>query len=186
MSRCDRYRPSNGSKLVYSVRFVVAIFTEVIRIVSCWIRLVCGDQTTPSTILNYVMGMYVEVEQSFDTLGSIYWELVHNVLLIRLVTFGVCYFQFLCGKCSVVVSVRPVLLGLVPSFGIVERAKHNHHGYVLVIDCLPKVIVVFDWGLTEYRIDFVINQWFNLIRVDVIVVNVGDLDSTVLVYKNVT
>lgn len=92
MSLCDRYQLSNGSKLVCFAKFVVAIFIEVIRIGSYWIRLVCGDQTIPSTMGNYVMNIYMEMEQIFDALRPINRELIDNVLGVGLVTFGVGHF----------------------------------------------------------------------------------------------
>lgn len=78
--------------------------------------------------------------------------------------------------------IRPILFRLVSSFGVEEGAQHHNDGHIFVVNCLPKIVISFDRGLAENGKDFSINQRSHFVCVDVIIFEMLDVHSAVLIY----
>lgn len=68
------------------------------------------------------------------------------------------------------------------SLRIIEWAEHYNYGYIFEIDSFPKVVILFDRCLTKDGKNLAINKWLNLISVDIVVGDVGQIDSAMLIW----
>lgn len=71
---------------------------------------------------------------------------------------GIGHFDLSLGKYVLLAWIRPVLLGLVASLGVVEGTEHDHHAHILVVRRLPEIIERFNRRLAEDSEDIAIDQ----------------------------
>lgn len=141
-----RFPHCNESIWVSCFVFRLSKWLKFIRIFSCCFMRVSLDQTSPSTKLNVD---YMNMSQLFNTFGSLNFKFINYILFVIIIELSVFYYQFSSWKSSMFASIGPILLRLVTSFWVIERAKHDGYRYIFKINSLPKIIVMLDGSLTK-------------------------------------
>lgn len=138
---------------------------KFIKIFACSPLQAFLNLTIPSTTYQHKYMNMCHSSSPFRTFND---KFCNYIFIIRAIFTHVINFYSTGRKFLSFSLIWPILLGLMSSFWIIKRTEHYYDRYVLIIDSLPKIIVLFNGGLTKDSKYLTINERFDFICIYVI------------------